>query len=421
MINFSMTGTSPYRDLSVTYNVSDFATIPETHEQFQKILDLLLSGSATDEKVAELVDVFKGAAKRLTVLSERVSTRGRELLFDGDPIHGEIVETILDLVASGDADKLKSVVNFLEKVKTNPDIRTIDGLLKWINNKDLIIAEDGDFLAYKGCRGIGDQRTSKHSGKAFVNGEEITGFIPNPDGAVVSMPRSTVDDGGYNMCSTGLHVATHSFAKNFSSGDGDTVLVKINPRDVVSVPGDESFQKLRVCRYTVLHAVAGRLDDKIYVQPALEAPSEETLEEAKAAAEEVVADDEFYDAQAKLEDALGIDDSFYEDDEDTDEVYIEDDEDEESPKLEELASRPSPFEAPTVDEIKELLKPVYEYGSVEYYEAKEKGEEFEVAEKAPEKPQEPLRQPNGRFTKAGALYEAKAAQRDALGRFKKNS
>jgi hypothetical protein len=375
----SIIGRTPGRTLSVTYSDGDIATVPESHESFEQLLNLINSGAEEDE-VRNLIDIILGAGKRLTQLSERVSFKGRTLFFDGDPIDGALVDTIIELVAAGtDDEKLHSVVNFLEKVKTNPNITTIDGLYKWITNGDLVIHPDGDFIAYKGCQGKGDQRTSQSFGTAFVDGEEITGYIPNPDGAVVSMPRSTVDDGSYNMCSTGLHIATHGFAQGFAHGE--VILVKVNPRDVVSVPSDESFKKLRVCRYKVLHAVAGRLDGRVYVQPELEPETEDqTPEEFKAAAEEVI-DEETWNA---AHDAVG----------DTPFTVTPADEDND----EEIA------------EIEDLLKPVHEYGTVD----------AEEPEKAPEEPQEPLRESNGRFTKAGAAHEAKAALRDALGRFIKN-
>lgn len=429
MPQISVTGKSPKRVLSVSYlDTGDIATIPETHEAFQQIIDLTLSGAGDDE-IRDLVNIVLGAKKRLTTLSERVSIQSNELFFDGDPISGALVETIIELFGKN-SSKLGSVVNFLEKVKTNPDISSIDGLWKWIERGDLVLTEDGDFLAYKGMSGTGAARTSRSSGKAFVNGEEVEGQIPNPDGAVISMPRSKVDDGGYQACSTGLHAATHDFARGFAQG-GDVVLIKVNPRDVVSVPKDESFQKLRVCRYTVLHAVSGRLDGRLYVQPELapergadEVIDKETWDEAHEAASalwsgttlgdeedvagEIERDDESEVLQDKLNEALGIDDSFY-----------EDDDDEESPKLEALAERePVWTDEPAEDDV-----PVENP-----FEEDEKPEKADVHESirkdlaaATESVQKTLRDANGRFTKEGARHEAIAGKRDALGRFIKNS
>lgn len=392
--SYSIVGRSPNRTLSVTYSSDgDIATIPESHEAFGQLIKLLVAEAPEDE-IRGLVDIFLGASKKLTALSERVSVRGNRLLFDGDPINGTLVEYILELHAHGESEKLGAYVNFLEKVKTNPAIETIDGLWKWIQHGDLTVTPEGDVLFYKGCIGNGDARTSSSQGTAFVDGEEITGKIPNPDGAVVTMPRSTVDDGGWSMCSTGLHVATYAFASGFArehgNGGGDVVVVKVNPRDVVSVPNDSSFQKLRVCRYTVLHAVEDRLNTRVYEQLSLDEAEPEALwNQSTLGDEEDVAGDpeqEEWDEYGNADEPEDVLDELEEDGTlDRIDNGVEPEEAEQPRKL-------------TVDELAEALG-------------------LNEAEKPSEEPQGPLRDSSGRFTKSGALKEALASKRDALGRF----
>jgi hypothetical protein len=63
-------------------------------------------------------------------------------------------------------------------------------------------------------------------------------------------------------CHTGLHAGTWDYATTFS---GDTLLlVKVNPRDVVSVPTDCNWQKIRTCRYTVVDVVTERVGGSFY-------------------------------------------------------------------------------------------------------------------------------------------------------------
>jgi hypothetical protein len=47
--------------------------------------------------------------------------------------------------------------------------------------------------------------------------------------------------------------------------NGDVILVKIHPRDVVSVP-DHDASKIRVCRYEVIGMAESRLDERLYVE-----------------------------------------------------------------------------------------------------------------------------------------------------------
>lgn len=281
MTMFSMAGNTPDRTLSLIYTTGDTATIPESHDRFTELLDLVLSG-ADDELVKDLVDTMFAVTKRIAQLSDRVSIRGRQVFFDGDAIHGALSEVLADLFEAGNPESLRPVVNFLEKASTNPSGKSVNDLYRWVTKGDLIIHEDGDFLAYKGCRvGTDGVRTSIHdSGTAFVDGEEITGYIPNPDGAVVTMPRSDVDDNMHEACSTGLHAGTHAYAQKFlgwHSGLTEMVLVKINPRDVVSVPTDDLDQKLRTCRYVVQEIVEERRSSRLYVQEKLPESVEEDI------------------------------------------------------------------------------------------------------------------------------------------------
>lgn len=77
------------------------------------------------------------------------------------------------------------------------------------------------------------------------------------------MPRDRVDSNGRVECSVGLHVGTYEYASGYVGNM--MLLVKVNPRDVVSVP-DYDFSKLRSCRYTIIAAdVPGVLDSKLYI------------------------------------------------------------------------------------------------------------------------------------------------------------
>jgi hypothetical protein len=56
-------------------------------------------------------------------------------------------------------------------------------------------------------------------------------------------------------------LGSHEYANSFK-GSGRMLVVKINPKDVVSVPGDCSHQKLRTCRYEVIAEEGRKLDEK---------------------------------------------------------------------------------------------------------------------------------------------------------------
>jgi hypothetical protein len=275
---FSLSGDDKGKTLAIIFNDGTTEIISESHVSFKALLNTFLEGGKSEEEIRELTQVVETIQKKLTALSERVSILGDSVFFDGDEIDGHLIEVIKDLFISGEDLELAPLVKFLEKASTNPSLDSIDDLYRWINNGDLVITDDGDFLAYKGVYGK-TERLSTHAGIAFVDGVEINGRIPYVDGSIVTMPRSAVNSDRNRGCSTGLHAGTYSYASTY----GDTlILVKINPRDVVSVPNDSSGQKLRVSRLEVLRETTERLKSRyLKIETPVEEPEEETIEEVK--------------------------------------------------------------------------------------------------------------------------------------------
>jgi len=243
------------RSATILYGDFTPVAVPGSHPKYDEILAALLTNAAEDV-VRALVDATK-PLREFAALSERVSIRGKKLYFDGDRIKGTLTKHIVRMVRSGDVRF--ALVAFLEKVSTNPSAESRDALYRWLSDRDFAITGDGDFLAYKGVTSDG---LSIHSGRAWVDGVEIVGQIPNKVGAVVTMPRLQVDDNREVGCSQGLHAGTWGYARGFAQGM--TLTVRINPRDVVSVPDCSEFQKLRVCRYVVLETAECEYADPVY-------------------------------------------------------------------------------------------------------------------------------------------------------------
>lgn len=143
------------------------------------------------------------------------------------------------------------MVLFLKNVLQNPSYNSQKQLFRFLSNHKLPITDDGCFLAYKGVR---DDWTDRHSGK-----------FNNAVGATNEMPRYCVDDNPANDCSHGFHIGTIDHARSFGSG-GHIIIVKIDPKDVVSVPNSNTT-KLRCCKYTVVSEYGGDLEYPIYNAP----------------------------------------------------------------------------------------------------------------------------------------------------------
>lgn len=232
---------------------------------YREILDILEIPNSDIEKIeCKLYELMSPVARVKREISSSFylsnnMTIQRGILKFGDFVLEETLSNhMLSLLNENNTPKdeklWKSYVTFLDNLhqNVNEDIRT--QLFRWMDYENRAgngfgITEDGCIVGYKGCQGTILEPMSSFSGTAIVDGVEITGKIPNKVGSVVSMPRSAVQYDPEVGCSTGLHVGTRDYAVNWAP---ILLLVKVNPRDIVSVPYECDSQKIRVCEYTVL-------------------------------------------------------------------------------------------------------------------------------------------------------------------------
>jgi hypothetical protein len=169
------------------------------------------------------------------------------LSWDGIKMPDMFTNTIVDMVKQG--FPFEPMLNFLDNMSQNPSDHAIVELFDFMENKHMPITMDGCFLAYKAVRS--DYK------------DIYSGTFNNNVGDVCSVPRNKVDNNRDNGCGHGLHVGAIDYAKSYGGidldNDGDDndggnrlMICKVNPRDVVSVPSDHKFQKLRCCRYEVV-------------------------------------------------------------------------------------------------------------------------------------------------------------------------
>lgn len=172
-----------------------------------------------------------------------------EVVYRGEVLPTALAAKIRSIVAEG--LPLSLFGKFWENLQQNPSASSVRELYDFLAYKELPITEDGCFLAYKGVDGAywsisGNTKTKVVKGK--VDG---SGRILNNVGAEIEVRRFDVDDNRNNHCSFGLHVGSLDYAQDFARG-GKTVVVKVNPKDVVSVPSDYNCQKCRVSAYKVV-------------------------------------------------------------------------------------------------------------------------------------------------------------------------
>jgi hypothetical protein len=193
------------------------------------------------------VDVEKAVA---TFSDGLVEIKNGQVTYEGEVVHGSISKRILEFMSKG--LPFQPLVNFLNNLMENPSMQSQTELYDFLEHQYLPITEDGHFLAYKAVR---SDYMDKYAGK-----------FRNKVGDVCEMRRAKVDDNRGVGCSQGLHAGALNYVAGYGSVDsGDKiVIVKINPKDVVSVPNDCNCEKLRTCRYEVVGEYQGELLKPLY-------------------------------------------------------------------------------------------------------------------------------------------------------------
>lgn len=156
-------------------------------------------------------------------------------------IKNSLVTQIMKMLDKGQS--VLGMVRFLDKLMSNPDERIVEQLYPFMKHNDIHISDEGDIIAY---------RSVTLDYKDFH-----TKTMDNSVGSVVKMPRSLVDCNPENTCSSGIHCASISYAKGFGGSNERLMLVKVDPKNVCSVPVDYSRQKMRVCELLIESEVAG--------------------------------------------------------------------------------------------------------------------------------------------------------------------
>lgn len=213
-------------------------TIDSSFPQFSTIVDLLKSGDY--EGAVKLIDTGKAIVE---FSGGKFTVQEGVVKFNDTVVDNSLTKRIIQMMAEG--EDITSMVNFLNNLIENPSFRAVNETYGFLAQNDLPITEDGCFIAYKN---VGEGYISKY------NGPNATKF-DNSVGKVCEMERFSVNDDKNQTCSAGLHFCSIDYLKGFWGISGHTMVVKINPKDVVSIPTDYNNAKGRCCKYEVMAEV----------------------------------------------------------------------------------------------------------------------------------------------------------------------
>lgn len=217
----------------------EFNSIDDSHANYPMLLDELRK-SAEDRDL----DYIRGMItieKMLEQLSiGHVTVFEDEIHFDGRPVHNYMTQRMLEIIQQG--LDITPWATFMDNVFSNPASYAQAELYEWMEKANMPITPDGHFLAFKKVRA---DYTDCHTGK-----------FDNSLGNVLEMDRGQCDPIRDHHCSSGFHFASVGYLSHF--GGQRVIVVKINPKDVTSIPNDYSFTKGRTCRYEVVAEISSQ-------------------------------------------------------------------------------------------------------------------------------------------------------------------
>jgi hypothetical protein len=209
-------------------------TVSSTHISYEKLKEAIKNNDW--DTVKDLIEPKKIV---LQYGKGNVEVQGDKMYWKGKEFHNYLAGKFIDMYQEG--FPVEPMVNFMENLMSNPSKRAVEELYAFLEKGNLPITADGCFLAYKKVR---NDYLDIHSGT-----------MDNSVGKTVEMERNEVDDDKDRTCSTGLHFCSLDYLSHFGSYDSRTVVLKINPRDVVSIPADYHSTKGRACRYEVIDEI----------------------------------------------------------------------------------------------------------------------------------------------------------------------
>jgi hypothetical protein len=274
-VNSSITWTITERPGSET-TVSVFAdsfekTIPASHTSYRDVVTYLAETSdrpeeRDEETLRRLTDPLLVVRDRVARITDRVTFDDNlsTLRYDGVPINSALARRIKERLRAGDTGSLKPLLRFLVNLEENPSSRAKEATYGWVERHGLTVTKDGSFLGYKAVQEDGSSKSAGPNnfvnGELYLDGEHTR--VPHEVGSVISKRRADVDDTPGGGCSTGLHVGTLQYATGFAPR---LMIVKVNPRDVVSASDSDLEWKIRVCEYRVESlATPGVLEDGVF-------------------------------------------------------------------------------------------------------------------------------------------------------------
>ena len=213
------------------FSEDEVFTVDASHPRFDSI-----KGSLKDLDYNTAIDLIDMAKQVADFTDGHFSVIDGCVQYQGKVLDNSLTQRILRMMQEG--FDITPMVRFMGNLMQNPSGRAVKELYRFLESNNLPITKNGRFMAYKN---VSTDYLDRH-----------TGTFDNSVGQMVEMPRNEVMDDPNETCSAGLHFCSIEYLQGFWGTSGHTMLIEINPADVVSIPVDYNNSKGRCSKYYVV-------------------------------------------------------------------------------------------------------------------------------------------------------------------------
>ena len=232
-----------------------------THPEYQGLTESVMVG---DED--EFVNLYSTGTVIEDWSEGNFEFRDGFLYYEDEQVASQPTERIINMLKNGWDHK--PMLAYLDRLYQNVSNRAVQESYNWCSHKGLPITDDGMLIGYKGVSIYSGEDRKDKSGRTLTKGDYVDRYtgtsFRNNVGDECSMNRRKVSDNCNEGCASGLHVGTYEYAEGWASSTGVVLLVKFDPSDIVSVPTDCQFSKMRVSKYTVVSVAREQLEEDVY-------------------------------------------------------------------------------------------------------------------------------------------------------------
>ncbi len=227
---------------SITIFHNGAKIFPSSHILYKEICK-----AVKDKNRAALTKLLSDKPKNL----QGLQIKEDKILYNGEPLNTVAVRRLFEIKKAG--FDTTSVINFLKNCYKNDHPVVVEKLYEFLESRGLPLTEDGCFIAYKYTKGAPDYWDS-YTGCTYQ-------YLPGAHLKANNIENRKIicDLSGEECSKEGMHVGNREY-----SGDRvDSLFVKVNPKDVLSVPHGFGAKKIRVWELDVL----GRVDGQTFSEP----------------------------------------------------------------------------------------------------------------------------------------------------------